>query len=110
MRIACGGRWLCMAQQLADDGQSKAQSGANARMSVAEVMDAQAGQAGPFHDRSPRPVQIGPRLVVMAAGGVASDRIGADALQISENVEGRGIQHDSLLARLAVWQNQQPAL
>lgn len=43
VRVSCGGRWLCVAKQLADDRQSKPEPGANARVSVAKVVDAQAG-------------------------------------------------------------------
>ena len=45
-----------MAQQLADDGQAKAKAGANARMGVAKIVDAQPFKRRSLDDSTPRPV------------------------------------------------------
>src|SRR5215510_6844336 len=78
-------------------------------MSVPKVMKAQSIQARALDNRSPWPVEISPRLIVPRSSCLPGNHIGADTRQVSENVEGRGIQHDRLLARLAVGQEEQSA-
>ena len=50
------GRRVRMAQQLADDGQAEAKAGANARMGVAKIVDAQPFKRRSLDDSTPRPV------------------------------------------------------
>ena len=80
-----------MPKQLTNDRQSEPKPRANACMGVAKIMDAESVQARPLHDRSPRPIEVGPRLVVIGTGGLTGNHVGADTRQVSQNVEGRGI-------------------
>src|SRR5262249_47786829 len=89
--------------------QAEAQPRAHAGVGMAKVMDAEPAEAGPLYDRAPRPVKVRPWLVVIDACGLAGDHVSADARQVRENVEGRGVQHDRFLARFAVGQEQEPA-
>src|SRR3974390_830352 len=104
MRIPGGSRWLRMTKQLADDRESEPESGAHTRMSVTKVMDAESVQARALSDSPPRPVEVSSWLFFIGGGGFAGNHVGAHARQLGENVEGRGIEHDGLLARLAVQQ------
>ena len=56
VRIAGGGRRLCVPKQLTNDWQSEAQPRTNAGVSVAKIMDSESVEARSLGDRSPRPV------------------------------------------------------
>jgi hypothetical protein len=65
-------------QQLADDREPQAQAGANARVRMAKIVDAQSGQAGPLNNGTPGPIEVRSGFVLIAASGLAGNHVRAD--------------------------------
>ena len=104
--VALGRACLRVAEQLADDGKTKAGTCTNTCMRVTQVVQANAVEAGALRDKAPRPIKI----VTRAIRVVRRDHICADARKFRQNGQGRGVEHNGFATGLAVRQQQQTAL
>jgi hypothetical protein len=95
-----------MAEQLADDGKTKASACTNTCMGVSQVVQANPVETGALRDQAPGAIEIVTRPIRV----VAHDHKGAEARQFRQNGQGPGIEHNGLATSLAVRQQQQPAL
>ena len=102
MCIPCSCGRLSVPQQSANDWQPQPSTGTKARVSVPEVVQANAVQTGPLCDGIPWALQI----VARASRIVAGHHVGPDPLQRIQHGKGRGVEDDSLPAALAVGQEQ----
>lgn len=68
MRVTLSRRGLRVAEQFADDREREPGSRANRGVRVAQIMNAQALEAGCFNDGRPWLLEIMPGLALLAAG------------------------------------------
>ena len=106
MRIARGGLRLCVTQKLSDDRQSHTARSAYAGERMAQIVNAQIIKPGMFAKSPPWPIEVVARFVRLVAG----NHVVADSLQFIQNSKCRTVEDNEPFARLAVGDQQKPAL
>ena len=79
-------------------------------MRMPEIVNAQARKACPLRDRAPWPVEVGTRFFALSPGTLTSDDMHPGVFEAGEHRKRRCIQYDRFRARLAVGEQEQPAL
>src|SRR5215211_2529763 len=110
MRVTCSCRRLGVSKQFANDGQSETGAGAEAGVSMPQVMKTDPSKSSAFGDSPPGAIKVSPWGFVVRSGGLPRHDIGAKPGQVDQYLHGRGVEHDRLLAGLAVGEEQEPSV
>src|SRR5947209_662554 len=100
MGIPLGCTRFLMAKQLPDNRKAESRASSDARMGMSKIMNADTLQFCTGRNCPPRPIEIGPRLVLLYSGNY----IFAFSVEAVQDCESRGVQHNRFPAGLAVRQ------
>src|SRR5271166_503785 len=110
MSIASSCRRVSVTEQFPYDWQPKPGTGTKTGMGMSQVMETYASESRTLGHSPPGAVEVSPCCFLVGAGGLAGDDVGTQPRQVGQHLHSRSVEHDRLLAGLAVREEQESSL